>query len=211
VEKSRPLRIHLRLEVKDRHGKLVGVREEENDLILDNFKEVLAAMLTPYYEWSLVSGAEVKGAEVLAALVDTGGTARNTAIHGVYTVGTTNSRPINILGVSGYNTIGAGGFGVKIVIGTSTVTPSRSDYKLGAQVAEGTPSKTVGVDYIGWAVSIVLETAADIAEAGLYLRANLSSTGAPWYIGNALLFRDTFTPISVPAGGTISITYKLTL
>jgi len=208
---SKLFRVELEVKAYDREGRLIAERRRETDLILDNFKEILAAMLTPHYSWSAVTGGGVKAAEVLAPLVDTGGTARDTAIHGVYTVGTANSVPINILAVSGYNSIGAGDFGVRIEIGTSTVAPSRSDYKLGAKVAEGTPTKTVGVDYISWAVSIVLETAADIAEAGLYLRANLSPTGAPWYIGGVLLFRDTFTPISVPAGGTISVTYKLTL
>jgi len=198
VERSGLLRINLRVEVRDRRGKLVGVREKESDLILDNFRDVLAVLLTPREDLSL-------GLTRKASLVNTGGTAYNIPVWA-----NAENAPGQGLSFTGahrdpYWTIGA-----YIQIGTSTVAPTRGDYKLGAFTAWGVPTQTVGADYISWAVSIVLEAAADIAEAGLvclFQSAHLATTAWPLF----LLFRDTFTPISVPAGGTISVTYTLSL
>jgi len=205
------IKVKLKIEARDRKGKVIAVREKDSDLILDNFRDIIAAMLTPYFSWGAVTGVDITAKEVYASLVDTGGTARNTPIIGVRTIGTGDRISITFLGLAGYDDIVADSWGVRIRIGTSTVAPTRGDYKLGAQVALGTPTRTVGADYISWAVSIVLEAAADIAEAGMCLRCNVASVGSLHGSTEILLFRDTFTPISVPAGGTISVTYTLTL
>jgi len=205
------LKIKLKVEVRDKHGKLIETREKEGDLILDNFKEILAVLLSPYFLWSDVIGLNITGVEEYASLVDIGGTARSVPIMGVRTVGTSDDVTINFLGASGYDLIYGEAFGVLIEIGTSTVSPTRGDYKLGAKVKMGTPTQTVGADYISWAVSLVLDAAADIAEAGLTLTCLREAVGAGVARHTFMLFRDTFTPISVPAGGTISVTYTLTL
>jgi len=198
VERSRPLRVNLRIEVRDRHGKLVDVREKESDLILNNFKEILAALFRPQEMIAV-------GVTRTASIVDWGGTALNIPIwandvnasgQGLCFTGAHRSPELEI-----------GGW---IWVGTSTVAPTRNDYKIGASVARGRATQTVGADYISWAVSITLETAADIAEAvmtcvfQIYFKATTT-------VREVALFRDTFTPVSVPAGGTISVTYTLTL
>jgi len=205
------VKVKLKIEVKDREGRLVELREKESDLILDNFRDVLAALLLPEFEWSSIIGTALTAFAKYAGLVDLGGVARNVPVWGGYTVDGYDNRSINLSGLAGYDGLPAGSGGVRIRIGTSTVAPARNDYKLGAEVANGVPTQTVGADYISWAVSIVLAAAADIAEAGLSIRCNYAAVGATSAFGHFLLFRDTFTAISVPAGGTISVTYTITL
>jgi len=192
------LKVELRVEVRDKRGKLVGVREKEGDLILNNLRDALATLLKPYED--LPSSAR-RNADVV--LQD----------------GTVGYYPVwaNAAIGSGYGLNFTGAqkdpswpIGVRIRIGTSTVAPARDDYKLGAEVAYGTPTQTVGADYISWAVSITLAVAADIAEAGMSCFFQLGF-GELTATCEVLLFRDTFTAVSVPEGGTISVTYKLTL
>jgi len=189
--------VELRVKVRDKDGKLVAVRRKKSALILNNFRDLLAHLFYPEETIAATNKRRI-------TLVNLGG----------------SSVGINVRSATG----SAAGYGlcwqtvenvdmkvgVRIRIGTSTVSPARTDYKLGAEVANEVPSQTVGADYISWAVSIVLAAAADIAEAGLSMRAQTATVAAAAY-DNFLLFRDTFTPISVPAGGTISITYTLTL
>jgi len=195
---SKLLRVELEVKVYDRKGRLIAERRKEGDLILNNFKDMLAGVLNPFEE--LASGDARK-----AYLVNLTGTTYDLAIWGNATVEAGDGFSFTSADVSPTWPIG-----VRIRIGTSTVAPTRNDYKLGAEVAYATPTRTVGADYISLSASITLVTAADIAEAGLssfYQR--YLDVPAEWY--EFLLFRDTFTPISVPAGGTISITYKVTL
>jgi len=197
-EKCKGLKVKLKVEARDKHGKLIDTREKEADLILDNFRDILAELLYPRTTLTANSAR-------YAALVDHGGTARSVAI--LSTLNITDGQAINFIAADNVDL----DIGVQIAIGTSTVTPTRGDYKLGAEVTRNTPTVTVGADYISWAVSIVLETAANIAEAGLVIRCIHTGYAATFGVGFIFLFRDTFTVVSVPAGGTISITYTLTL
>jgi len=205
------LKAQLKIEVRDRKGRLIAVREKESDLILDNFRDVLAALLIPEFSWSDAVGVGTVPYARYASLVDMGGTARDVAVYGGVNIGTNDHQYIAFVALAGYDLIYAGAMGVRIRVGTSTVSPTRGDYRLGAGVGEGIPTQTVGADYISWAVSIVLEEAADVAEAGLSIRCYYGTVGGVFGWSHFLLFRDTFTPISVPAGGTISVTYTLTL
>jgi len=197
-EKRRLVEVELRVEVRDREGRVVGVRRCRSDLILDNFRDFLAGVLIPFESLPY-------GAARYASIVDTGGVARNTPIWA------NDENPSGQgLTFTGASRSPSWPIGVTLAVGTSTTAPTRGDYKLGAEVAYGVPTVTVGADYISWAVSIVLETAADIAEASLrcvFQHAFLATTS----YSSVQLFRDTFTAISVPAGGTISVTYTLSL
>jgi len=122
---------------------------------------------------------------------------------------TYDNRNVSALSRSGYTSVGAYNLGTRIRIGTGTVAPTRDDYALGSEVANAIPSQTIGADYITWAVAITLETAQDISEAGLSMLMHYGIGGTS--MAHFLMFRDTFTPVSVPAGGTISVTYKLSL
>jgi len=211
VERSRLLRVNLRIEVRDRHGRIIEVREKESDLILDNFRDLLAAIFLPEFEWSKITAAWATAYEKYAALVDLGGVARSVPTYGGRTFASNGNWSINFSGIGGYNLIDAGRMGVRIRIGTSTIAPSRGDYKLGAEVANGVPTQTIGADYISWAISLVLAEAVDVSEAGMSIRCNYASVGSARAFAEFLLFRDTFTTVSVPAGGTLSVTYTLTL
>jgi len=188
----------MRVEVRDKEGKLLAVRVNRSDLILNNFKKALATWLTPFQE--LAAGARKK-----VELVDMGGTTQTVTIWANDAISSGYGLTFTAAQRDPFYPVGA-----RIWVGTSTVSPTRNDYKLGADVGYATPSQTIGADYISWAASIVLETAADVAEAGLSCFFQLGwKVATDWR--QILMFRDTFTPISVPAGGTISITYTLTL
>jgi len=92
----------------------------------------------------------------------------------------------------------------KIAVGTGTTAPARTDYALESKVAETTAVTVTEIDYatVTAAASITLTTAADITEAGFFF---YSATDAKWF----MMIRDTFPAVSVPAGGTISITFKI--
>jgi len=192
------LRLKLKIEVRDKEGKIVAVRKRESDIILNNFKTMLTWLMVPYEK---IAVNVYRG----GALVNFAGTSRTMAIWGNRTIGTGIG-----LNFTGCHYDPEFEIGVRIRIGTSMFTPTRDDYKLGSEVTYGTPTKTTGADYISWAISFTLPTAQDIAEAGLSSFYQLSFGGSSLW-EEFLLFRDTFTPISVPAGGTISVTYTLTL
>jgi len=197
MEKRKLLGIKLRVEARDRHGRVVGVREKSGDLILDNFRDILATIFYP-------ESTYVLGSRRNADVVDFGGAAVSVPV--VSNVDLSSGEGHSMLGAWVTEFI----VGVLIHIGTDTTPPTRGDYKLGAEVERGAPTITVGADYISWAVSIVLEAAKTIAEAGMTLRLNYAFSAT--LVGTRVfVFRDTFTPIDVPAGGTISVTYTLTL
>jgi len=193
------LGVKLTIEVRDKEGKLIKKICKESDLILENFRDLIAEVLYPYVTVAVNSWRT-------AALIDTGGTARSVAVFSTANTADTGDGG-NFLMKRYWDT----DFGVRIAIGTSTVSPTRADYKLGAEVARGIPTQTIGADYISWAISITLTTAQDIAEAGLMLYCIVAGYTVTPTLADILMFRDTFTPVSVPAGGTISITYTLTL
>jgi hypothetical protein len=188
-------KIELTVKGYDQNGKLIAERKVIGDLLLNNFKNWLAAVLRPEENIASASSRTV-------SLTDTGGTARSVPVVSSKT----------ITGGSGaiFNYVNANWtYGCRIRIGTGTATPARTDYALGAEVATGIPTQTIGADYIIWAVSITLASAADITEAGLSAYWNYAD-GATAAYANFLLTRDTFTAVSVPAGGTISVTIKFT-
>jgi len=92
----------------------------------------------------------------------------------------------------------------KIAVGTGTTAPARTNYALESKVAETTAVTVVEIDYatVTAAASITLTTAADITEAGLFV---YNDSLPAWF----MMIRDTFAAVSVPAGGTISITFKI--
>jgi len=170
----------LTVEVRNAEGKVIARRCKQSDLILNNFRNLLSGVMAP-----LTASTQHR------TLVDEAGTSRSIlCLSGTY-----------FFGYATYE------HGVQIAVGTGTTAPTRGDYKLGAFVKSGTPTQTLGTDFISWAVSITLDAAADITEAGLRARYLDDGVNRFWF----LLFRDTFTAVSVPAGGTISVTYKLTL
>jgi len=194
------------VKVYDKRGRLKAYRFIRQKLMLDNFKELLAGT----FDVEEAVGAALYSRRV--DVVDLGGVARTPATVAHVDIGTLNNRGVTFNAQASYTTAqpGTGVYGVRIRVGTGTVAPTRADYALASEVASGVPTKTVGADYITWSVAITLETAADIAEAGMSCRYQLGINAPPDY-ASFMLFRDVFTPIPVGVGETISITEKLTL
>jgi len=179
--------VELLIEVRDGKGKVVATRRCRSDLALNNFAELInSAFFTPLE--TIPTGGTVEWAE----MVQEDGLTR-----GFYTwTATGESAIVRSTGFDG---------GVQIAVGTGTTSPTRYDYKLEAKVKQGTPTRTATAEYTSLAVSLVLETAATVAEAGLLMQLWNHYDELVW----VLLFRDIFTPIDVPAGGTISVTYRI--
>jgi len=180
----------LEIKVFDKSGKLIDKRVYPANLVLDNMSKFLQA----FFRGGIP--------EITAAgIVDEGGVSRNLYTWAPYAEG---YHPT-------YGTTGE--YRAKIAIGTGTVSPTRADYALASKYAESTG---ITVTYIteadgrrtsANAVTITLVTGATISEIGFFLRARDIGTTAAWF----LLVRDVLpTPIDVPDGGTISVTYKFT-
>jgi len=89
----------------------------------------------------------------------------------------------------------------KIAIGTGTTEPAYTDTGLVAKKAENTDiTYTVTDSYIEAVSAILLTVGADISEAGLFIWNNVSGSQV-W----GLMMRDVFTPVPIPADGSISI------
>jgi len=181
--------VELMIKVFDKKGKLIEKRYSKKclkgDLILNNWKELLACILTN------------QTLKRYASLVSEGGIARD----------------YDLL----MRTTGAGSSYIitedKISIGTGVTPPSRNDYALASKYAETTSvSIYVGADYFTLSASIVLSVGADISEVGYSINWAYSWTiNAPsydWF----MIFRDVIDPpVSVPDGGTIVLTERVTL
>jgi len=97
--------------------------------------------------------------------------------------------------------------GRKIAIGTGTTAPTYTDYALQAKVAEVTTVTLTEVadNEAAAAASITLVTGATITEAGYFIKPDVA--GVTWM----MVIRDTFAGVTVPDGGTISITFRVTV
>jgi len=180
------------IEARDAKGRLVARRYIKGKLILNNFKNWIGGAL----------GAEeyLDGAideTRYASMVDMGGVTRSIAVrYVVYAMDRFSFQGRT------YRTENFA-VGSRTRIGTGTIAPARSDYALEAEYASGIPTVTIGADYVAWSVGITLVTGATITEAGLSQKA-----GGAYDI---LLTRDVFAGVSVPDGGTISVTIKVTM
>jgi len=176
---SNQLRLVLKIEVYDKKGNLIETRKTERDLLLDNFKNFLAAIFYP--ETTTLTTASVK---------DTGGV----------------SRTLEILLSTAYFG-GTSPTGVRIVVGSGTTTPTRGDYALESQVAEEIPTQSIGADSISWRAEITFTTSVTLGEAGMI--GKYYSNAAAALIDVLLFRDLIDPVLSIPAGGTCRVTYTL--
>jgi len=173
------LKLTLQIQVFDPEGELIDERKVGEDLMLDNFKNLIAAIFYP--ETSSLTTASVK---------DTGGV----------------SRTLEVLLSTAYFG-GTSPTGVRIVVGSGTTTPARTDYKLESQVAEKVPAQSIAADAISWQAEILFTTSVTLSEAGMIGKYYSAAAAA---LVDVLLFRDLIDPaLSIPAGGKCRITYTL--
>jgi len=181
----------------DKRGKLIAFRFIRQKLMLDNFKNLLAEVLYPEV---YLAPEDYR----TATLVDIGGVTRAPAVFSSDGIDLGYPATFSCVSYKEWT------YGARIRVGTGTLDPTRADYALQSEVADGIPTQTVGADFIAWAVAITLETAADIAEAGLSCYYQYAKHPDAPASAHFLLFRDTFTAVPVPATGAISIQEKLT-
>ncbi len=99
-----------------------------------------------------------------------------------------------------------------VQVGSDPTPPQISDYKLGTFIAEATPTPPA-IYVVGQVIKIVFTTTfamaqeTTIAETGIRMCGCISRdlTAA----GKFLITRDTFTPATVPANGTVSVQHEL--
>jgi len=180
----------LTIKVYDKKGKLIAVRFVRQRLILTNFRKlILFSILGHNNRWDVGElTITLTGEDGVTISPITWHDLDRETFMSAYHVGMTP---------------------VKIAIGTSTVAPTRDDYALGSKVAEAeAPTVVEGADWVTYAQAFTLVTGADITEAGFFIKCyELAGVVVKW----VMLFRDTFTAVSVPDGGTIAITEKVTI
>ena len=179
------LKIECEVEARDPKGKIIDRRVIADDLVVKNLRRVLGGLMQ-------------RDCQIIDGFVDITGTARSLYIW-YETTYLFNHEPFGL----SY---------VRMAVGTGTASPTVNDYALQTEVASGTsPTKTVvwAADHtvtIYYAMSFTLAEAKDITESGIWFQMDDSAGTPRWF----LLARDTFAAVSVPAGGTISVTYKIT-
>jgi hypothetical protein len=100
------------------------------------------------------------------------------------------------------------GGGTRLAFGNpaTTPTPARTDYELASLVARFNPS-LVQSDEVNWRVTItgsyVWTAGGTVRETGLSIAGNDTSKVALEF----LIYHDAVSDVSVPAGGTVSVTY----
>ena len=180
--------VELEVRAYDRAGNLIATRTEQADLVVKNLRRLISYLL--------------QRDVINHTATDIGGANRTISIW--RTASSKTYYPFCFVSTVSLDQI-------RMAVGTGTISPSVDDYALGSEVAAGTsPTKTFieAADYsatLYYAMSFTLASAADITEAGIWF-AYATADGEKWH----MFARDTFAAVSVPAGGTISVTYKFT-
>jgi hypothetical protein len=189
-------------EVRDKNGKLIEKGKFPAKSWVGNIVGLLSAIIST---WTGVGSYYAAGTR--SDLTDISGTARNT-----------------MLGTGGSVTLGgcapAGDTSAGIVVGSSDTPVSLSQYSLGALITHGTGSgqltyaatnvETLSKDTT-WLFRVVRTftnssgASVTVREIGLYVRLGMPSS--PYYY-SCMLARDVPTsPITVPAGSTLTVRY----
>ncbi|MEM1589339.1 MAG: hypothetical protein QW175_02830 [Candidatus Bathyarchaeia archaeon] len=171
--------------VRDKDGKVLEVVKKSPDLILANFRKIIL--------WGVLGAANSTDNQILVSVKDENGNNRNLAVWW------TGERKF---------TYTPGPNRLKIVVGTGSTPPTRDDYCLANKVAETTSVSVLqGEDYVAYSAAIALPNETTITEAGFLNQYSTEPPGSAWI----MLLRDVFTSVNVPAGGSIGITYKITI
>jgi hypothetical protein len=164
-------------------------KKNNNDLTTLWFLRFLVALFTPV---DLAANSSF-------TFTDTGGTSRTQVVKGNFGA---NNGFLNTTYCLNKPYIG---------VGTSSTSPTRSDYRLGNKVAEAVASiySDENIFVITLTAGFVFSSDTVIYEVGLEWLGTISGSST---CGRFLVDRTVFPDgISVPAGQTLAITYKFTL
>lgn len=177
--------IDLRVTVRDKDGKIINEQCKEGDLYLYNW----AVWLMNFLKYGFNGKVTTK------------------TYYGLRRDNTQLTTTGSVYPVNNGNWWAGGG---KIQLGSSQQVASILDFAIAVPVQEITPGVPVIVS-AGNVVKVIISGTASfvsqtiVSEAGLVL-SDPNSTGN----GNkSLVTRDTFTPVSVPAGGSITLQFEL--
>lgn len=189
------------IEVKNKNGETItriGINEEEfkkylekkaenGDLGVNNFGRFLQALFTPVPINSTLP----------VSLTDVGGAGRTVYI----------TRPMNL---DIFNTTLYAGLNKTIKVGTSSVAPSKTDYNLKGTVlgsAPVSPSWNDGGDYVDLTAGFNWTSDQTIYEIGLFYDMNVYQTVYTFMLDRTVISAGIY----VPAGSTLTITYRLAI
>jgi hypothetical protein len=189
--------------VTDKSGRVIERREINRDLFEEYLRREEASrdystrwfvrMLFYLFKYTTKSGTDQ------APVTDTTGTARN--IRMKYPTG-------DVI----FNCTYSADVGFYIGVGTGTTPPTRDDYKMENKIAEGVASASVTEDagIITLTAGFTWATDMTISEIGLEWYVNFSSASP--YNCRVLCDRTVLnTPITVPAGATLTVVYRFRL
>jgi len=185
--------VNLKIEVFDKEKRLISSISKEEDLVTKNFHRIFAGTISKRADNRSLPSP-------LGLIIASDGS--------ISFIRFKTSDP-NIFYTSGTS-------GYLIEIGNGTRTPSIDDSRLESTITSGNPTTIsltlhdtgeVTVTYIR-EFTFAAETT--VSECGLFFQIGCTIDGSStsrWI----MLARDTFTPVTVPAGGSITIDYIITI
>lgn len=184
--------LRYKLEVRDSEGNLIGVRAKENDMFTANFGAWLAAIFKLGF---------AKDSATTYTAIDENGNARTFGNYSTTTDDVDRGSPMHV----------DFGNAFRVAIGSSTAAPTVNDIALGAEITrvqanmpQVVADPTTGELKIIFSASFSFESEQTVAEIGVFFKARDTGNNT-FYI---LVARDTFDPVTVSAGGSVTIQYE---
>lgn len=181
--------IKLHISVKDADGAIISETCKNNDLYLWNF----AVMITHWIKrWNKISDPT---------------SYQYTDINGTVQTITSGTHVWASHNYDGYNyNIGNWGNTLRAVLGSGSTPPVITDYCLNQQVAEAVPTSVALVtagNVIKQLFSATFPMAEETIGAEIGLRMKMMDN-----VGTVLITRDIFVPVTIPAGGSLTVQYE---
>ena len=185
--------VKLHILVHDKDGKLVKEKFIDNDMYLDQWGAIIAALFKNL-------GNGTYSLSTTYSCKNSGGTA--VTLGGVAGTGNSPFFATALEGLAGQ---------LKVAIGTGGAAAAHSDYWLQTPISggQGYPSSVSesnpsgNILYVSFSVTITLAAGATVSEAVVQLIV-LDSAGAQKGLA---ITHDVFTGVAVPAGGSITLNY----
>lgn len=177
--------------VRDAHGNIVGERSKDDDLYLMNWGVLIATMLQVGINTGV--GTPFRGHDTSGSSYFSG------SRWGAF------GQPSG----SSYNSAGADNTG-RVMFGVSAVPPTLEDYKNGNNMITVSPNAPVitnegNIMKISFTATAPVENEITLSECAYYVKSPVN--GYP----TVILTRDIFDPVTVPAGGSLTVLFEFWL
>lgn len=191
MRKKNFMNVRVKIEVKDKKGKVIKVLEKDADLLTRQWGAFIAAFFKQWIDLTYANTYDCY--DESGTSISLGG---DTSIHtsDAYSPGFDSDMGTTLV----------------ICIGTGTTSPSVDDYNLESQVASEKPAApSLDIDTGTGKIRVVFSatispptTPITITESGI--KCVIEAVDAPY---TCLICRDTFAGVDVPSGGSITVTY----